>query len=293
MVSIEKYRLPVHAQFAYGAARFRSSLFALINQSVRQLAIPRLACASVQVQPEVIRRFGADEGGLYVKDRTKVGHAVPSGRHAHDVAVSGRERLLDAAIDLFANRGIANTTVAQIAVAAEVTPAMVHYWFETREKLYDAIVEERLVPQVSAIWRPVDMQRESALEMVQGLLARMFRVTAEAPWLPSLWLREIIQVGGLLQARVLSRIPHELGLGLRRKIAESQAHGEMNPQVDPNLIFISMLALVMLPQAAAQGWHKARSAQLPDRERIEAHVSALLMNGLMPTMLDTPDKAMP
>jgi len=155
----------------------------------------------------------------------KAGMAV--GRHTHDTA-PGRERLLDAAIDLFAHRGIANTTVAQIAVAGKVTSAMVHYWFETREKLYDAIVDERLVPQISAIWGPADLQRESALELVQGLLARMFRITAQAPWLPSLWLREIIQVGGLLQARVLSRIPQELNVGFRRKISEAQARGEIN-----------------------------------------------------------------
>jgi AcrR family transcriptional regulator len=48
--------------------------------------------------------------------------------------------LLDVAIGLFAERGIANTTVAQIATAGQVTSAMVHYWFDTREKLRDAVI---------------------------------------------------------------------------------------------------------------------------------------------------------
>jgi len=43
------------------------------------------------------------------------------------VNVDGRDRLLDAAIGLFAECGIANTTVAQIAGAAQVTSAIVHY----------------------------------------------------------------------------------------------------------------------------------------------------------------------
>ncbi|WP_414136817.1 TetR/AcrR family transcriptional regulator [Burkholderia territorii] len=85
-----------------------------------------------------------------MKDQTTANHHPAAGRHAHDDSVSGRERLLDAAIDLFAAGGIANTTVAQIAAADKMTSAMVHYWFETREKLYDAIVDERLVPHPAA-----------------------------------------------------------------------------------------------------------------------------------------------
>ncbi|WP_240349491.1 hypothetical protein [Pectobacterium brasiliense] len=157
---------------------------------------------------------------------------------------------------------------------------MVHYWFITREKLYDAVVEERLTPQIVAIWRSADVERESAAELVQGLLERMFQVTTDAPWLPSLWLREIIQVGGLLQERVLRRIPQDLNIAFRSKIAQAQAHGEINPQLDPNQLFVSMLALVMLPQAAVQSWQKMPGAQSSSREQIQAHVHALLTMGL-------------
>lgn len=205
---------------------------------------------------------------------------VAAGRHTYGDPASGREQLLDIAIDLFATRGIANTTVAQIAAAGKVTPAMVHYWFETREKLYDAIVDERLVPRIRAVWSSADLQRESALDLVQGMLSRMFSITAEAPWLPSLWLREIVQAGGLLQERVLQRVPQELNSSFRSKISDAQTRGEINPRLEPDLLFISMLALVMLPQAAARGWNKVRSCRTPSREHIEAHVNALVMTGL-------------
>ena len=219
--------------------------------------------------------------GLRVKDRTKMGARTAGGRSGHSDAASGRECLLDIAIELFANHGIANTTVTQIAAAGKVTSAMVHYWFETREKLYDAIVDERLVPKIQAIWNPVDLERETAQELVQGLLLRMFRVTGDAPWLPSLWLREIIQPGGLLQERVLRRVPQELNSAFRSKIAEAQARGEINPRIDPGLLFISMLALVMLPQATASGWHKVQPGAVATREQMAGHTSALLTAGLV------------
>src|SRR5215469_12968956 len=86
---------------------------------------------------------------------------------------SGRERLLDAAIRLFAERGISETTVAEIASAGQVTSAMVHYWFETREKLLDALADERLAPVVRRIWEQPEAERDDAVLGTRGLLTRM------------------------------------------------------------------------------------------------------------------------
>jgi len=233
---------------------------------------------------------------LTLTDRLINVSSVPSplpkrraGRRPHSADSAGRERLLDAAIELFAERGIANTTVAQIAAAGQVTSAMVHYWFDTREKLLDAIVAERLARYIHEIWRPADAAREAPLELVGGVLTRMLDVSEKAPWLPSLWLREIIQEGGLLRERVLKRIPSDPNAAFRRSIARAQQRGELNPDISPELLFISMFALVMLPQAAARMHSTAKMVRRfnPDlmlnRATLERHVFALLMQGLTGT----------
>jgi AcrR family transcriptional regulator len=207
--------------------------------------------------------------------------ASSGGRRPRQDDGTGRERLLDAAILLFSDRGIANTTIVQIAKAGKVSSAMVHYWFDTRECLYDAVVEERLGPLIRAIWEPADLERESAIELIQGLLTRMFEVTEAAPWLPSLWLREIIQVGGLLRERVVRRIPQDRNTILRQRVIEAQSRGEINPQIEPHLLFISMLAQVMLPQAASCIWHEVNPSIRLNREQVRKHTLALLMNGLV------------
>lgn len=210
-------------------------------------------------------------------------HSSPNavGRRRRTDDRAGRERLLDVAIELFSGRGIANTTISQIASAGEVTSAMVHYWFDTREKLYDAIVEERLVPLMQAIWEPAELERESAVELVRGLLRRMLDVTTEAPWLPSLWLREIVQAGGLLRDRVLSRVPLQRNIEFQRKVEEAQARGEINPGIAPDLLFMSMLAMVMLPQATADIWQKTAPPSRLGRSDIETHVTTLLLEGML------------
>jgi AcrR family transcriptional regulator len=54
-----------------------------------------------------------------------------------------RERLIAAACDLFYRQGIAATTLAHIAEAAEVPLGNVYYYFKTKDDIVAAVVEAR------------------------------------------------------------------------------------------------------------------------------------------------------
>jgi AcrR family transcriptional regulator len=202
------------------------------------------------------------------------------GRRTRRSDSDARTELLDAAIVLFAERGIANTTIAQIASAGQVTSAMVHYWFDSREHLMDAVVEERLAPLFRYIWDPVDLKRGMPLELTQAIVRRMFEVTEKMPWLPSLWLREIISEGGLLRERALSHIPLQRVAAFGQAIARGKQRGELNADIEPLLVFNSILALVMLPQATSKIWHRIHPTLSLDRAGLERHVNALLLHGI-------------
>jgi AcrR family transcriptional regulator len=210
------------------------------------------------------------------------------GRRPHAQDFDAREHLLDVAVALFAERGIANTTVAQIAAASGVTSAMVHYWFQTREKLLDALVEERLVAAFDSIWQPVDTDHDDPLAMTQGIVERMFDVTGRMPWLPSLWLREVINEGGLLRERAFAHIPVQKVAGFGQNIARGRASGQLNAQLEPLLLFNSVLALVMLPQATAKIWQRLNPHTSFDRATLERHVVALLTHGMSATAMSAP-----
>ncbi|WP_256258520.1 TetR/AcrR family transcriptional regulator, partial [Burkholderia ubonensis] len=170
-----------------------------------------------------------------------------------------RNHMLDVATSLFAERGIAATTVAQIAAAAGVTSAMVHYYFTNREQLLDAIVEERLAQVIAFVWRPTEPQAENdPFALVAELVDRFFDVTARMPWLPSLWLREIVNEGGQLRERMVRRIPLEHIGRFAERIRHAQQAGVVNPALEPALLFQSIIALVMLPLATAKLWQSAR-----------------------------------
>ena len=196
---------------------------------------------------------------------------------------SGRERLLDAALRLFAEHGISETTVAEIATAGQVTSAMVHYWFDRRERLLDALAAERLAPVIRRIWEQTDAERADAVAAVRGLVTRMLDVTEEMPWLPSLWLREIVQEGGLLRERVMEHLPRDRIGAFRRTVADAQARGLIDPDIAADLLFNSLMALVMLPLATARTWRRVNPEVAVDRPRLERHVMGLAMRGITTT----------
>ncbi len=203
--------------------------------------------------------------------RRRVGRPRPS------AGVEARELLLDAAVVLFSERGVAGTTVAEIAAKAGMTQAMVHYYFTNKSRLLDAIAKERVLRVVRSVWAPVSETNE-VVSMLRGLVRRIVHAAEVNPWLPSLWLREIISEGGQLRSRLLRNLPVEHVGHLLRNVAAAQQRGELSPDIEPRLALLSVLGLTMLPLATMRVWNQIPLLQGITRKDIARHAEALLVN---------------
>ena len=54
-----------------------------------------------------------------------------------------REIILSAAMRLFGHKGFEGTSVREIAAEAGVNPAMISYYFGSKEKLFESLVEHK------------------------------------------------------------------------------------------------------------------------------------------------------
>ncbi len=57
------------------------------------------------------------------------------------MGVDKREHIMNTAVSLFATNGFEGTSVRDIAAAADVNLAMINYYFGSKEKLFESIVE--------------------------------------------------------------------------------------------------------------------------------------------------------
>jgi AcrR family transcriptional regulator len=59
------------------------------------------------------------------------------------MSVDKKELIIDTAVELFAEKGFEGTSIRDLAAKAEVNVAMINYYFGSKDKLFEAIVEHR------------------------------------------------------------------------------------------------------------------------------------------------------
>jgi AcrR family transcriptional regulator len=197
-----------------------------------------------------------------------------------------RSRLLDAALALFARQGIVDTTLGEIAREAGFTPAMMHYYFKTRDQLLDVLIDERFAPLRAAFGVPFQENPDDPMAAITQLAQRLVQVASDHPWFPSLWVREVISDGGLLRQRMHERFGDAHQKASLSAIVRWQKEGRLNAGLEPSLVFVTLLGLTILPLAASKLWRNDPVRRNIGSEEIARHVVALLVQGIGPGKAD-------
>lgn len=192
-----------------------------------------------------------------------------------------RATLLDAALACFVRRGIAATSLRDIATEAGVTPALVHYYFGDKAQLQEAVVAERLLPVVGQMRAPVTQAGDGDVAaLVAGFVHGIAGVVQQHPWLPTLWVREILCEGGALRDMMISQVGPLLPKMMAGRFAAAQQAGQLNPDLDPRLLMVSLIGLTMFPMASAPIWRQLFGADDIDFNDLRRHTLVLLDRGL-------------
>ena len=191
-----------------------------------------------------------------------------------------REQLLDAAIACFVRKGIAATSLREIAAEAHATPALLHYYFGDKAQLQAALVEEKLLPAIAPLRASVAQAGDDVAALVAGFVQGVGRVAVAHPWLPPLWVREVLCEGGALREILFERIGPQIPRVMAQRFAAAQARGELNADLDPRLLMVSLVGLTLFPIAGAPIWRRLFEADDLDLETLRRHTLTLLDRGL-------------
>lgn len=191
-----------------------------------------------------------------------------------------RETLLDAALRIFAAHGYRASTQREIAKAAHVTPALAHYYFGGKPELLHAVVEERLMPILAGVRLNLGDAGEDARALAAGFVCAMSAAVREHPWLPGLWLREIIAEDGSLRELLLARVAPMLPQMLAMKFTAAQRRGEIDRDLDPRLLVVSLIGLSLFPIATEPLCRRIFAAGDIDADVLTRHTLTLLDRGL-------------
>ena len=208
---------------------------------------------------------------MNAKVRRKKAEPRRPGRPRADEA-NQRERLLDAAVVCFAGDGIAATSLRTIALKAGVTPALVHYYFGSKEQLVEAFIAERMTPVAAALRESLLAAGPDPRALMAAFVRGMHDLVARFPWWPALWVREVLNEKGALRDVLLKQVAPQVAQLVAGALADAQKRGELAADLDPRL--------TMMPLAAEHIWRRVFAADDIDRDVLLRHTLALLDHGL-------------
>ena len=197
--------------------------------------------------------------------------AAPSRRERRGLEI--RERLARAALELFAKRGFAETTVEDITNAADVGKGTFFNYFPSKEHIFLAFAEMQIARLTEYVGAALN-SNEPMVDLIRGLAVRM---TAEPQKNPAL-IRMLLQANlasGEVQRVMLEkhRVASEV---LAQLIALGQRRGEFRDDI-PALELALALRHSMFGNVVL--WSLAPETSL--KERLDV-VLEILLTGLVP-----------
>jgi AcrR family transcriptional regulator len=105
-----------------------------------------------------------------------------------------RDRILDAAEALFAERGLAGTAVRDISGQVGLTPASLYNHFSGKQSLYEAVLERGVRPLVELMQSLPDRGPQTSTDVIDAIMQQL----ARRPHLPALIQHEVMTGGANL-----------------------------------------------------------------------------------------------
>lgn len=190
---------------------------------------------------------------------------------------TSREQLLDIALNLFARQGIARTSLNAIAKEAGVTPAMLHYYFNSREQLLDAMIEERFLPLRSAIGATFSTHPDDPVAALTLMVKQLAALAVEHDWFAPLWMQEVIGEMPVLRSHLQARFGDEKYQTTLDTLARWQLEGKLNRNLEPALLFTTLLSLVLVPFSRMRNDERLNALS---PESIVRHALAVIGSGI-------------
>lgn len=160
----------------------------------------------------------------------------------NDKAEQQKQALLDAAYQLLAVKSYKNITIRELATQAEVTSAMISYYFGNKENLFIALINQFAHNNFSQIEKIANSD-----DPIKMLIRHMVSFFTNNKAIARFIHDEVLIESSSLRDRFIDLIPKRMAAMLPTIIKRLQQTGQFDPMVNPKYAAFSLISLVMMP----------------------------------------------
>ncbi|WP_417465295.1 TetR/AcrR family transcriptional regulator [Kordiimonas sp.] len=177
-----------------------------------------------------------------------------------------RARLVDVAGPIFSRQGYGGTKIPDLAKAAGVTPAMVHYYFDGKDGLLREVFDNAFKPLMDKLDTPSSLE-EWVVTFHEHILARR--------WVPHLMLREVIMEGGHLREYFSATYAPRVAAKWLGLFAEEKKKGRMRADADELRHVVLTMGMLIYPFVVAPLSGVFKETPFSDEDMIKFREDAL------------------
>ena len=157
---------------------------------------------------------------------------------------STEQAILKAAEEEFLEKGLDGARTVRIARSAGVTHSMLHYYFRTKEQLFDRIMESQFQLIVRSVLSCLGDESLPLLERIRSGMSDHFDFLTGNPGLPRFMLNEVLNKPDVYAALQdgLSRNGKGIIEGLQAAVDKAAEAGEIE-RVDARMLAMDIMAL--------------------------------------------------
>lgn len=177
------------------------------------------------------------------------------------------ERILEAAVAEFMLKGYAGARTAAIAEAAGVTHAMLHYYFRTKEKLFDKIIESKIGTLRDIMLSSLGDPDTPLFDKIRTAIDNHQDFIAANPNLPRFMINEVLSRPEKMPL-VIRQLKNHTPLvveSLQRQIDDCAAEG-LCRRVDAGMLMLDIVSLNIFPFIANPMVNALLGSLMKDRE---------------------------
>lgn len=189
-----------------------------------------------------------------------------------------RQRILDAALDLFGARGVDAVSLDEIARDVGVRKQTILYWFPSKEALVDAVLEAVAAALFVDIDAAIRSASDDPLERVDAVVRAVFRPAVRRPALLGL-VREVSRLPAAQADRLRSHVQPLVDRGidyLRLEMDKGRVR-RGDPGLIAALAYATVTGIATEPEALrAAGWRADTAGLRRLRDELRAFLRAAL-----------------
>ncbi len=155
------------------------------------------------------------------------------------------EIILEAAKDIFQHKGMDGARMQEIADKAGINKAMLHYYFRSKQKLFEAVFKSALNSMAPIIIKIIDND-DHLFDKIRNFTNKYISFISKHTYMPLFLINELNRNPEIIKKVLSDKFDNSIEIKLENQIQELIKKNDIKP-VEPEQLLLDIISLSVFP----------------------------------------------